>query len=228
MRVRRATHSTGHVAWRSDSGYRSDLEGRTHRVLVAIDACGVRHRPHPRRRHHRVAGYRRASRSNDRVLRRLAVHPGTGLRDPGPTLTESVDPRNVRPARQGWRALPSSAAMMTAARGSALSVAMRGVTRTVLVVLILVVLILTGCAARLAGAPSTRECVERWNGALDTGSVSGDVRPRDVFLISQGAADWNGRYPVCWLTIVESDHVCQSFYTPVWGDEWTATLAEGV
>ena len=76
-----------------------------------------------------------------------------------------------------------------------------------------VLLVLSGRAAVVARAPSAEDCIEQWNGALDSGTVGVDVQPQDVFLTSQGAADWNGRYPVCWLTIVGSDHTCQSFHT---------------
>lgn len=79
--------------------------------------------------------------------------------------------------------------------------------------LALALLVITGRAAVLSAAPSTEECIERWNGALDDETVELDVRPRGVHLTSQGAASWDGRYPVCWLTIVESGHACQLFYT---------------
>jgi hypothetical protein len=78
--------------------------------------------------------------------------------------------------------------------------------------LAITLLVLAGRAALLADAPSTEDCVGQWNVALNDGTVSLDVRPRRVFLSRQGA-DWDGQYPVCWLTIVESDQVCQSFHT---------------
>lgn len=89
----------------------------------------------------------------------------------------------------------------------------RGMGLAGVMALALVLLVLTGRAAVLARAPSTEECVELWNGALDNGTASVDVQPQDVLLASQGAADWNGQYPVCWLTIVDNDHTCQSFHT---------------
>lgn len=57
-------------------------------------------------------------------------------------------------------------------------------------------LVITGRAAVLRAAPSAEECIERWNGALDDETVELDVRPRGVHLTSQGAAGWDGRYPV--------------------------------
>lgn len=105
---------------------------------------------------------------------------------------------------------------------------MRDVTGfTAVMALALTLLVLSERAALVAGAPSTEECVEQWNGALDDGTVSPDVRPRNVSLVTQDA-EWDGRYPVCWLTIVESDQVCQSFHTLAgnanrWGSDPIAT-----
>lgn len=77
----------------------------------------------------------------------------------------------------------------------------------------LALVVLAGRAALLAGAPSTEECVDQWTSALDNGNVEVDVRPEAVLLTSQGAAEWNGQYPVCWLTFVENDRTCQTFHS---------------
>jgi hypothetical protein len=82
-----------------------------------------------------------------------------------------------------------------------------------IVALALVLLVLAGRAAFMAGAPTTAECVDQWNTALDAGRVDVDVRPERVLLTSQGAAGWNGQYPVCWLTFVEPDDTCESFHS---------------
>jgi len=84
-------------------------------------------------------------------------------------------------------------------------------------VLALAILAIAGRSAVLTAAPSVDECIDGWNGALDDGTIRVDVRPHSALLTSQGAADWNGQHPVCWLTVVGSGHECQSFHTRAGG-----------
>ena len=78
---------------------------------------------------------------------------------------------------------------------------------------VFVALAIASACTPASAAPSPEECASSWNRAVQQRQVRPQVESRRVLLSSQGPGDWNGEYPVCWLTVIEDERRCQAFHT---------------